>query len=174
MLDQPVEIGGQKVNAIGVKHYGYDPTLSPKGKSIIEVIFSSNHKYWKDLLSIDLERYEAEKKQVASVVISELEKRYPGIKEQVDMVDVATPLTFERYTGNWQGSFEGWRLTTKTLLMSINGKGMSKTLPRLENFYMTGQWVEPGGGLPTSMMSARNLIQIICYRDGKKFITLKP
>jgi len=46
------------------------------------------------------------------------------------------------------------------------GRGMSKTLPGLENFYMAGQWVEPGGGVPTAAMSGRNVIRQICKQDG--------
>jgi len=84
---------------------------------------------------------------------------------------VATPLTFEHYTGNWQGSFEGWRLTTETMKLTMTGKGLRKTLPGLENFYMTGQWVEPGGGLPTGAMSGRNLIKALCKKDGRPFVT---
>jgi phytoene dehydrogenase-like protein len=42
---------------------------------------------------------------------------------------------------------------------------MRKSLPGLENFYMTGQWVEVGGGLPAVAMSSRNVIQIIGKRD---------
>jgi phytoene dehydrogenase-like protein len=53
-------------------------------------------------------------------------------------------------------------------------KGMKKTLPGLENFYMAGQWVEPGGGMPTAALSGRNVIQIICNKDKKTFITTKP
>lgn len=51
---------------------------------------------------------------------------------------------------------------------------MSKTLPGLKNFYMAGQWVEPGGGVPTAAMSARNVTQIICEQDKKKLITSTP
>jgi len=51
---------------------------------------------------------------------------------------------------------------------------MSKTLPGLNNFYMVGQWVEPGGGLPPAAYSGRNLIQILCKRDRRKFITTVP
>jgi phytoene dehydrogenase-like protein len=51
---------------------------------------------------------------------------------------------------------------------------MSKTLPGLKNFYMIGQWVEPGGGLPSAAMSGRNVIQIICHRDNKLFVTKIP
>ncbi len=44
---------------------------------------------------------------------------------QVKAVDVATPLTTERYTGNWQGSVEGWMITTKTILWSLSSGGMA-------------------------------------------------
>ncbi|MCK7536619.1 MAG: hypothetical protein MZV63_39355 [Marinilabiliales bacterium] len=46
---------------------------------------------------------------------------------------------------------------------------MPQTVPGLKNFYMCGQWVEPGGGLPTSIMSARRLLKLICKQDGKRF-----
>jgi phytoene dehydrogenase-like protein len=51
---------------------------------------------------------------------------------------------------------------------------MSKTLPGLNNFYMVGQWVQPGGGLPPAAYSGRNLIQILCKQDRRKFITNVP
>ena len=82
-------------------------------------------------------------------------------------------MTVERYTGNWQGSQEGWLITTETIGM-VMGKGMDKTLPGLDDFYMAGQWVEPGGGLPTAAMSGRNITQIICHKDKKPFITTTP
>jgi phytoene dehydrogenase-like protein len=51
---------------------------------------------------------------------------------------------------------------------------MSRTLPGLRDFYMAGQWVEPGGGVPTAATSGRNVIQIICKKDRKKFTTQTP
>jgi phytoene dehydrogenase-like protein len=51
---------------------------------------------------------------------------------------------------------------------------MRKTLPGLDNFYMAGQWVNPGGGMPTAAMSGNHTIQFICKRDNKKFVTTKP
>jgi phytoene dehydrogenase-like protein len=68
-------------------------------------------------------------------VIGLLDKRFPGLAEKVEMCDVATPITWEHYTGNWKGSYEGWLITTKTF-----GMRMSKTLPGLANFYMAGQF----------------------------------
>jgi len=86
----------------------------------------------------------------------------------VEEADVATPMTWERYTGNWQASFEGWLLTTRTLGMLFRG-GMKSTLPGLRNFYMAGQWVSPGGGVPGVAASARNVMRAICKADKKKF-----
>jgi hypothetical protein len=34
----------------------------------------------------------------ANAVISRLEKRFPGIKGQIEVMDVSTPVTYERYT----------------------------------------------------------------------------
>ena len=109
------------------------------------------------------------KRKPVDEVIASLEQRFPGVAAQVEMRDVATPMTWERYTGNWRGSFQGWRETTKTLRMR-----MSKTLPGLESFYMAGQWVEPGGSIPTAVMSGRNVTQMICKRDKKGFATTTP
>lgn len=170
-LETPLELAGETQKALTVRHYSYDPTMAPAGKTVAVVMLASHYKYWKDLMEIDRERYDAEKQFIAETLIAQLEQRYPGIQQQIEVVDVATPLTFKRYTNNWQGSYEGWAMTVEAMNMSTVGKGMDKTLPGLENFYMIGQWVEPGGGLPTAALSARNLIQIICHKDKKHFIT---
>jgi phytoene dehydrogenase-like protein len=169
MLDKPITIAGEERNFVQVKHYGYDPTLAPKGKTVVMAMFSTKHDYWKKLAE-DPEHYDAEKKQAALAVISTIDQYLPGFEKDVEVVDVATPLTTERYTGNWQGSFEGWRLTTKNMSKVFTG-GLPHTLQGLKNFYMVGQWVEPGGGLPTAGVSGRNMIKRICKEDGKPFTT---
>ena len=171
-LAEPVTIAGEERKRMSMRHFCYDPTLAPPGKSVVVVIFPSNYDYWKELYQ-ERERYDAEKQEIAIRVIGQLEKRLPGITSHVEVVDVATPMTYERYTGNWQGSMEGWLITTKTMRMTM-GRGMDKTLPGLENFYMAGQWVEPGGGVPTAASSARNVLQMICKQDGKPFVAQVP
>jgi phytoene dehydrogenase-like protein len=167
-LDDPITIGGQERERMCVRIYNFDPSLAPAGKILMKVYFASDIEYWNKLQQ-DPERYEAEKEQIADQVVSALDSRFPGLADQVEMRDVATPITFEHYTGNWQGSFMGWQTSTKTLIMR-----MSKTLPGLKNFYLAGKWVEPGGGVPTAAMSGRNVTQIICKRDNRSFITTFP
>jgi phytoene dehydrogenase-like protein len=167
-LKQPTVIAGKEEKLLGVEIYNFDATLAPPGKTVLDVKLFSDYEYWKNLKQ-NLERYKAEKEKIAKQVINLLDQRFPGIAGQVEMCDVATPMTWERYTGNWQASFEGWLITTKTFGMSMN-----KTLPGLKNFYMCGQWVEPGGGVPSAALSARNLIQVICKQDRKSFVSNIP
>ena len=82
---------------------------------------------------------------------------------------MATPMTYECYTGNWQGSYQGWLLTTKSYNMR-----MSKTMPGLANFYMGGQWAQMGGGVSGGVVSGRHVTQIICKKDKRPFITSTP
>ena len=168
-LKNPVEIAGSFHERIGVHIYNQDPTLAPEGKTVITLMLQTDYEYWK-LLYLNRPAYLAKKEEIANTVLELLEQRFPGIKQQTEMIDVATPMTFERFTGNWKGSFEGWMITpvNNNVLM----KPMSQTLNGLNNFYMCGQWVAPGGGLPTSVMSARRLMKSICKTDKRKFITL--
>jgi phytoene dehydrogenase-like protein len=135
---------------------------------VLKVLLNSDYEYWKKLKQ-DPVRYKAEKEQIADQVIALLDQRFPGLANQVEMRDLATPMTWERYTGNWRASHEGWLMTTKNLNMQ-----MGKTLPGLKNFYMAGQWVEPGGSLPYVAVSGRNVTQIICKRDKRQFVATTP
>jgi phytoene dehydrogenase-like protein len=174
LLDQPVQLAGETHANLGFKHYCYDPTLAPVGKSVVEMMINSSYEYWK-ALSEDSERYEAEKKTIAIKLMDFMEQKIPGFKSSVEVVDIATPLTFERYTGNWKGIWEGWTMTKEDFGKQLSGEKMiSDTLPGLENFYMVGQWTTPGGGIPPAVTSGRNLIQILCNQDKQKFTTSTP
>jgi phytoene dehydrogenase-like protein len=111
----------------------------------------------------------AEKERIADDAIGALDKRFPGFASKVEMRDVATPMTWVRYTGNWRGSYEGWMFSAESFTTS-----MRKTLPGLDNFYMARQWVNPGGGMPTAAMSGRNTIQVICHKEKRPFVTTTP
>jgi phytoene dehydrogenase-like protein len=168
LLESPINVAGQKVERLDVHIFNFDPTLAPEGKTVMTIMFPTSYEFWKELYT-EKERYDAEKQETALAVLRSLEGRFPGLGRDVEMIDVATPVTFERYTGNWKASWEGWMITPKNLMARI-----SKTLPGLEGFYMIGQWLQPGGGLPTGVMHGRHVVQMLCKRDGKKFRTATP
>jgi phytoene dehydrogenase-like protein len=168
LLKEPMTIAGKEHRGLGVLIYNFDPTLAPEGKTVGKVQFNTDYDYWEKLYK-EPERYRAEKERIADTVVTLLDKRFLGLAGQVEMRDVATPMTWVRYTGNWRGSFEGWMISSDTFMME-----MKKTLPGLENFYMAGQWVNPGGGMPTAVMSGYHTIQMICKKERKKFVTSTP
>jgi phytoene dehydrogenase-like protein len=170
LLDEPLLIAGEERDELGVKHYCFDPSLAPPGKSVVIVMLESDYDWWQRIYGRRL--YDLEQLQVADIIIDFLEQQHPGFCERLEVKDVATPVSYERYTGNWQGATTGWLMTTKTMPMMV--QGVSKTLPGLDNFYMAGQWVEPGGMVPVVAMSGRNVIQLICAEDDREFVTSEP
>jgi len=167
-LEEPLRIGGRAISRLPYHIHNYDPTMAPPGKTMITCMFEADYDYWKERAQ-DREAYEAEKKAAADAVVKTLDRRFPGLADQVEVVDVSTPTTFERYTGNWRGSFEGWLPTPANLTLT-----MRKTLPGLDSFYMAGQWVAPGGGLPSGVMTGRQVVQLMCHKDGRRFRAWAP
>jgi phytoene dehydrogenase-like protein len=165
-LENPVLIGDAVRDTLTAHIYNQDPTMAPALKTAITVMLNSDYTYWKDLAR-NRKDYLQKKEEIGNIIIELLAQRFPGLSPLVDVIDVATPLTFERFTGNWKGSFEGWLITPGNANVII--KPMSQTLPGLKNFYMCGQWVEPGGGLPTAIMSGRRLVKKICKEDHIRF-----
>ena len=168
-LQRPITIAGQQFDGFGFQVHNDDPTMAPPGKTVVQVILTTDYDSWCDLQEKDRPRYDAEKERFAADVLAQLETYLPGITSQVEATDVATPYTFWHYTRNYRGSFEGWMMTPETFRTRVE-----KSLPGLNNFHMAGQWVEPGGGIPSAIFSGRNLVKRLCRRDGKEFSTTFP
>lgn len=169
LLENSIWLADRKVNFLGVELFSYDRSLAPEGKGVIKVAMDTSYAYWKNLAA-DRKRYEEEKDRVASTIIDQLDRFLPGMKEQVEIIDVATPLTFERYTGNWQG-LQAWPSKGE---LDITSAGFTRELPGLENVYMAGQWADGAIGLAAAAVSGRKVIQFLCSRDGRQFSTMIP
>ncbi len=162
---EPIILSDREVPLVFLRIFNHGDVFAPEGKSVIQVILETEWDYWKNLQE-NREQYETEKNKLARDLIRRLEDVYPGITGQVETIDVSTPYTTWRYTLNDRGSPMGWLMTKSTIMEQI-----PRTLPGLENFFMAGHWVLPGGGVPSSIYTGRNVIQILCKKDGKKFRT---
>jgi len=168
MLEQPFTVGNQSIDGIMVRILNYSDRFAPPGKTVIQASFETEWDFWNELQK-DRPRYEAEKERVAAEVLERLEAHYPGLSSQVEMTDVATPYTTWRYTRNHQGAYMGWLPTPKVIMTQI-----PRTLPGLANFYMAGQWVMPGGGVPPCLYSGQHVVQLLCHQDRKPFSKTLP
>jgi phytoene dehydrogenase-like protein len=161
-LQQPIMVAGKANNIIRIKNYSFDPSFAPKGKSTLVVIFASESAYWEEIYK-DKEKYVEEKGKIEQAVISFLERIMPGIKEKIEVVDVATPMTYIRYTNSWKGAPMGF---TKSIFLNL-----PRRLPGLKNLYMVGQWVGDMG-VSGAAKSGRDIVQLICKQDRKRFIAV--
>lgn len=157
---EPFNVGDFKNENLYVRIFNDDPSFAPPGHTVVQVMMATDYAWWAKRGT----RYRAEKDIIADIALKQLEPYLPGITESVRMVDVATPLTFWNQARSYQGAFEGWIPNADAFFGHIN-----KTLPGLSDFYMAGQWVEPGGGVPTALMSGRQVIQLLCANDGRAF-----
>jgi phytoene dehydrogenase-like protein len=164
-LATPIAVAGEERQWFSVIHHSFDPTMAPPGKAAVEVWYPCAYEYWQELAK-DRTRYDTEKQKIAEQTIAELEQRWPGFRAQVEVVDVATPATYVRYTGNWQASPDGWYITVDNMRSNP-----VRTLPGLEGFRMVGQWTAPFTGTVIAALSGRQVIQLMCRRDRRRFLT---
>ncbi|OON73880.1 phytoene desaturase family protein [Streptomyces tsukubensis] len=147
----------------------YSDGFAPQGKSVIHCTYFSDYASWKTLRRTDRKAYWARKQEVADFVRGFLERQYPGMSENIEVVDVASPVTTERYTGVRGGSILGWKSFTPVdgvLDDLINKDRMS--LAGLEGLSLAGQWFS-GGGLIRAASSGRFVTQYLCRDLGLEF-----
>jgi phytoene dehydrogenase-like protein len=165
-LESPFVVDpGTELRNLSFRFFHFDPTFAPAGKtSVTSILPTRNFEYWDDLRHNDPAAYHAQKRRIADAVIGVLDKRVPGIRGAIEVVDVSTPATVFRYTGNWKGTMEGWLVEP-----GASFKPLPNTLPGLKQFMMVGQWVMPGGGLPSGPITARPALKAICRHDHVPF-----
>ena len=160
----PFEVAGKMRQELWFQHFAYDPTMAPRGKTVVTVLYPSDLAWW-EKLGYGSDAYKSEKKRVLDATVAQLEQVFPGISAQIEASDVATPFTTLRYVHTWQAAL-GFMMTKKAA-----GELVMKpqyTLPGLDNFYMTGLWVR-GFGVPMAAAGGKEVVQALCKADGRKF-----
>lgn len=160
----PFEVGGRPVNALNLRVCNDDPCFAPSGHSVIQALLPTDYQWWATRGT----RYSAEKDALADKIVGVLEPHFAGLRPLVRMTDLATPLTYWNMARSWRGAYEGWMPTAEGIVGHVR-----KTLADLDGFYMAGQWVEPGGGVPTAVMSGRQAVQLVCKDESRSFVAAR-
>lgn len=160
-----VEVGGKVNECLYVRVCNDDPCFAPAGHSVVQVMLQTDYEWWATRGT----RYDAEKDAVAEAALTALAPHFDGLRAAVRLRDVATPLTYWSTARSWRGAFEGWLPTTDAVFAHP-----SKTLAGLKGLYMAGQWLEPGGGVPTAVLSGRQAVQLLCADAALPFVTRAP
>jgi len=155
LMDEKLELSDRNYQKMDLEVFNSKTEMVPEGKSVVRIPFTASYSYWKKL-SNDRELYVDQKGEIAEKVIERLDGLISGIKEKVEVVDVSTPITTERFTGNFHG-MQVW--TPRSKPGRIMSKGLSKTLPELRDFYMVGQWAQGLIGIATAAVQGKKLVQ---------------
>ena len=163
----PFEVAGVKIEHLTIRSYSYDKTFTRNGRTLLTVLVDQSNKeypFWRQL-SKDREKYNQYKNEVAMQVKNRIEAHFPSLKDDVEILDVSTPYTFNRYVNTSNGVFMSFFFTPKGGMFSHRGE-----LKGLRDFYLSGQWLQGPGGLPIAMTQGKFAIQRICKKEKLSFV----
>lgn len=120
--------------------------------------------YIKNWDSLTKEEYKLKKKKHADEIIESLDKKYPGFKENIKYINIATPKTFERYTLNPGGAIYGFAQNINQI-----GPLRPKYKTKIKGLYLAGAWAKPSGGvMPSAKSGYASAQEVLKYLNKLK------
>ena len=153
-----------------------DKTLAPLNKGTLTLFIPTwinNYNYWccekdKEGNYIRGEEYIDLKNKLANILIDRVqEKLTPNLRDHIILLDVATPITHQRYTGNKNGSMMGQKPGKE----NMKAKVASYKTP-VKNLLLSGHWADLGGGVLIAMKSSVNTSLIILQKEKPEVFKL--
>jgi phytoene dehydrogenase-like protein len=163
MLDESIKYAGTEVTEIGFGNYAGYEGYAPKGCTALTTAFiGDTYDFWKRAKAEG--RYDEEKRVLAEQISRAICRKYPQAEGNIEVIDIATPLTYERYTGAYHGSW-----------MTIQGPGdKMKTYPgsvqSVSGLYFSGHRIMPPGGHPSALAAGRMAAQLVCRQFDAVFV----
>lgn len=119
------------------------------------------------------EEYKRIKEEFAQVIFERIENNIcKNLREHILFYEVATPITYYRYTYNKDGSMMGTRPGKTNMQLKV-----AHYHTPVKNIIIGGHWAELGGGVPIAVKAAYNAAMIVlkdqnpaAYQDMGKYI----
>jgi prolycopene isomerase len=144
-----------------------DPGLAPPGKSTLTIqcpaTLAQQGRWGTGPGLARGDEYKACKAAFAEKLLRRVERQLvPGLREKLEVLEVATPVTFWRYTGNRGGSIMGYRPTTRNIKA-----GLAHYRTPVPGLLQAGHWAELGGGVLMAMRAAMNASLLVLQPDHR-------
>ncbi|MFX1302704.1 MAG: phytoene desaturase family protein [Promethearchaeota archaeon] len=122
--------------------------ISPPGTTQLVLTTLQMGKLWQ---SVAPDQYYKIKDFIADKMVNLVEKTIcPNIRDYIEVAEVATPLTYYRYSKNLEGAIYGY---TQDIL---NGPTLRlKSRGSIPGLYQAGAWTNIGGGYSSSILGGR-------------------
>lgn len=162
---EPYWAVGKVQQSVLLKNFITEPTFAPAGKNIFQTLlvqYEDDFNRWEDLYLHNLEQYKEAKHNLANYVVKRIEQQYPQLAGKMEVVETVSPYSFYRFCGAYKGSYMSFILTPFAPKQTSKGR-----VKGLSNLYLSGQWLQPPGGLPNAAVTGRFTIQRLC-KDLKR------
>ncbi len=163
-----IEQNQKPTEYLQMTHYAYEPDFAPEGHTAITFAinqFQPELEKWEELVK-DRETYTKEKGRIGEEVIRAMESRFPEMAGKLKLLDVASPQTYDRYCNAYRGAFMAFWPTLKGKQLAHTGQ-----IRGLDNLVLSGQWLQPPGGLPIALIAGKDTIMRLCRKEKKQFAT---
>lgn len=148
-----------------------DKTLAPEGNGTLNIFVPAWMDYennWKTTVNDQgqytrTEEYKQLKDDYAQIIFDRIEKEVcPNLRNHILFYEVATPVTYHRYTQNKDGSMMGTRPGKRNMQ-----SGVAHYKSPVKNLIIGGHWAELGGGVPIAVKAAYNS-SLMVLKDKNK------
>jgi len=151
-----------------------DPSLAPAGKGTLTIYIAAEIEYgdhWKTGGGLERGRpYRRFKEAYAEEALARVEEVLAiRLREHIEVLDIATPVTHWRYTGNHRGSLMGGRPTSANMRNRV-----ARYRTPVKGLLLGGQWAEYGGGVPVATRAGANsALLVLKQADRREFRRLR-
>lgn len=160
---EPYKVGRRIEDNIKIRNYLYDSTFIKDNKVLLTIHIHQSDKdfyYWSSLRSKDYKEYLKAKNELASDIKDRLIAKFPTLEESLEVIDVTTPATYNRYVNAYHGAYMTWEFTDKGSMLIHKQR-----FPHIKNLYIAGQWAIMPGGLPIAILSGKFAVQKILKKE---------
>lgn len=161
-LQTPIKYAGRTETVLGFNNYYGASGHAPEGcTSLTAVFLGDTYDFWAEAKRRGT--YKEEKENLAKQISAAMCEKWPQVKGNIDVIDIATPLTYERYTSAYRGSWMG---------ITEPGDKMTQysgELKSISGVYFAGHRLMPPGGMPAALLAGRTAAQHVCRRFDAVF-----
>lgn len=171
MADYPIKevpFLASTIDHFVIRNFAFDPLQSKHDYTTLTLLFQTNKEDYKYLKNLSREDYLKEKEKLGEFYKKEVARVYKLEENDIELLDVTTPLTYERYCNAYEGSYMSFITTKKSKGLMRQGE-----FKGLNNFVATGQWVMPPGGLPVALFTGKHAAYRICKKEKIHFKNLE-
>jgi len=127
-----------------------DPSCCPPGKSVIATMGLAEPDLFEAALGRGRQRgraYRELKQRISEQLLDKMQRALdlPDLRDHIEVLELATPVTIQRYTENRAGAYVGWRYSP------VEAQSHFDQQSPVTNLFLCGHWVAPGGGVSNAI-----------------------